>query len=401
MPCDTLDKSICCCFLGKGINMKKFVILISYLIFLLPGNVFAIEINGYTFDENSANLTNKYIMMSVGDTYSMNREEDGVSQSPSIAIADGIEKVHGVNCLRIKYEEPEYELYAQDTDGNVHIFKEVQDESEFVISKDTQIPNIIMPADPQLNDVYAYTKYRDNEQDNTVKEYTVKSLNAQYHDYTNCMEVTLRRDGELVGSEYYLAGTGNLGWETIGGNDKGWRIKSNDDACPNDPNKTAPGICGCGTPDTDTDGDGTADCNDQCPDDPDNECDDTTPPTVNTTNPSANATNVVSANITATFSEAINSSTVTTTTFLINDGSANIAGTVSYNGTTATFTPDVNLGYDTTYSASITTGIKDLAGNALQSDYTWSFTTGPAQTGAENNTGGDDGGGCFIGSLTR
>ncbi|MDH4291555.1 MAG: MopE-related protein, partial [Dehalococcoidia bacterium] len=40
------------------------------------------------------------------------------------------------------------------------------------------------------------------------------------------------------------------------------------DNCPNDPNKTEPGICGCGVPDNDTDGDGTADCADQCPNDP-------------------------------------------------------------------------------------------------------------------------------------
>lgn len=41
-----------------------------------------------------------------------------------------------------------------------------------------------------------------------------------------------------------------------------------DDACPNDPNKIAPGDCGCGTPDTDNDGDGTPDCIDNCPSDP-------------------------------------------------------------------------------------------------------------------------------------
>ncbi len=35
--------------------------------------------------------------------------------------------------------------------------------------------------------------------------------------------------------------------------------------CPNDPNKTHPGICGCGVADTDTDSDGTPDCNDNCP----------------------------------------------------------------------------------------------------------------------------------------
>ncbi|MBL8862090.1 MAG: lamin tail domain-containing protein [Planctomycetes bacterium] len=41
-----------------------------------------------------------------------------------------------------------------------------------------------------------------------------------------------------------------------------------DDGCPLDPNKIAPGICGCGVSDVDTDGDGTADCNDGCPLDP-------------------------------------------------------------------------------------------------------------------------------------
>jgi hypothetical protein len=45
---------------------------------------------------------------------------------------------------------------------------------------------------------------------------------------------------------------------------------SNDcvDGCPNDANKTAPGVCGCGVSDVDTDGDGTADCIDGCPNDP-------------------------------------------------------------------------------------------------------------------------------------
>jgi len=40
------------------------------------------------------------------------------------------------------------------------------------------------------------------------------------------------------------------------------------DGCPTDPNKIAPGICGCGVSDVDTDGDSTADCNDGCPTDP-------------------------------------------------------------------------------------------------------------------------------------
>lgn len=38
------------------------------------------------------------------------------------------------------------------------------------------------------------------------------------------------------------------------------------DQCPNDPNKIAPGACGCGS--VDTDGDGVEDCVDACPADP-------------------------------------------------------------------------------------------------------------------------------------
>jgi len=42
-----------------------------------------------------------------------------------------------------------------------------------------------------------------------------------------------------------------------------------DDNCPNDPGKIEPGICGCGVADTDTDTDGTPDCNEDCDNDPD------------------------------------------------------------------------------------------------------------------------------------
>jgi hypothetical protein len=41
------------------------------------------------------------------------------------------------------------------------------------------------------------------------------------------------------------------------------------DGCPDDPNKTDPGICGCGVAETDSDGDQTPDCTDAFPDDPD------------------------------------------------------------------------------------------------------------------------------------
>lgn len=42
-----------------------------------------------------------------------------------------------------------------------------------------------------------------------------------------------------------------------------------DDCCPDNPDKTEPGACGCDVAETDTDDDGTPDCVDLCPDDPD------------------------------------------------------------------------------------------------------------------------------------
>jgi hypothetical protein len=121
---------------------------------------------------------------------------------------------------------------------------------------------------------------------------------------------------------------------------------------------------------------------------------DTAPPTVSSTTPADNAIDVaVNTSITATFSEAMDASTITTATFFVDDGSSNIAGTVTYSDTTAKFTPTTDLDYDTTYTATITIDAKDLAGNPLQDDYEWSFTTG-----SETVRGDGGGGGCFIGT---
>jgi hypothetical protein len=53
----------------------------------------------------------------------------------------------------------------------------------------------------------------------------------------------------------------NPGQQNADGDSKGDAC----DACPNDANKIAPGICGCGVADIDSDGDGVADCIDNCP----------------------------------------------------------------------------------------------------------------------------------------
>lgn len=79
--------------------------------------------------------------------------------------------------------------------------------------------------------------------------------------------------------------------------------------------------------------------------------------------------------VTATFSEAMNASTINASTFTL--GGPGAAGTVSYDvpNQTATFTPSAALALSTMYTATITTGAQDLLGNGLANNFTWNFTT--------------------------
>jgi methionine-rich copper-binding protein CopC len=109
---------------------------------------------------------------------------------------------------------------------------------------------------------------------------------------------------------------------------------------------------------------------------------DTTPPIVSSTTPADNATGVaITAVVTATFSEAMDATTISGTTFTLKttSGSIPVAGSVAYDaGTkTATFTPTLALATNTVYTATITTGAKDAAGNALAANKVWAFTTVP------------------------
>jgi hypothetical protein len=106
---------------------------------------------------------------------------------------------------------------------------------------------------------------------------------------------------------------------------------------------------------------------------------DITPPTVTSTINANGATNVpVNTKVGATFSEAMDPLTITSTTFTFKQGATAVSGAATYSGVTAIFTPASNLAPITKYTATITTGAKDLAGNALASSYVWSWTTSAA-----------------------
>lgn len=100
-------------------------------------------------------------------------------------------------------------------------------------------------------------------------------------------------------------------------------------------------------------------------------------PTVTSTDPSNNATSVArNTQIEFVFSEAMDPSSITESTFMLKQGVTVVPGTVTYSNKKATFTPTDILAVNTVYTMTITTSAKDLGGQALVADVVKSFTTG-------------------------
>ena len=111
-----------------------------------------------------------------------------------------------------------------------------------------------------------------------------------------------------------------------------------------------------------------------------------TAPTVVGETPASGATNVaVSTTATATFSQAVQASTISFT--LMPKGGSPVAATLAYNSSndTATLTPSAALASSTTYTATVS-GAENSSGTPMTSPFSWSFTTAAPATGAPSVT---------------
>ncbi len=111
---------------------------------------------------------------------------------------------------------------------------------------------------------------------------------------------------------------------------------------------------------------------------------DSDPPAIVSLTPADAATGVGVGNpLSATFDEAMDPATVTSTTFqLRTSGGTLVPAAVGYDALTgrATLTPSSPLAFDSSYTATVkggASGVKDLAGNPLAADRNWSFLTAP------------------------
>jgi hypothetical protein len=98
----------------------------------------------------------------------------------------------------------------------------------------------------------------------------------------------------------------------------------------------------------------------------------------------------------ATFTHAMDPSTITTATFQVLSGGTPMAGIVYYDATakTAYFSPSSRFDRSASYTAVVTTAVTDMSGRPLAADYSWSFTATagkwtPAQyLGSTSSSGG-------------
>ena len=101
---------------------------------------------------------------------------------------------------------------------------------------------------------------------------------------------------------------------------------------------------------------------------------DTSPPTIVGTLPGTNASAVpTNSMIQVTFSEPVDSASVTNTAFSLSGG---FTGPITVTGSSAKLVPYPALPPNTTITVTIS-GVKDLAGNTIAAPYSWSFTTAP------------------------
>ena len=107
--------------------------------------------------------------------------------------------------------------------------------------------------------------------------------------------------------------------------------------------------------------------------------DNTNSPKVTTTSPISNEKSVaLNRSITATFSKAMNASSINKKTFILRRGILQVNGAVTYAGVTATFTPSSSLLPNTTYHVVLTTAMRSLTGSHLSATHSWNFKTGSA-----------------------
>ena len=214
----------------KKISLCGFILVI---LLIFPFTALATTINGYTFDEDSFKLTNKWFLMSVGRIFYMKCVTSGAIFCVTPV---GPETVYGVNCLRYTGGSHEWWL-AQDMVGNIHVFKH----NAYEVNSDDDIPNLFLPADPAAIGAWSWQIDGFGPVYYEVLDNSAIVSNESIATYSNCLKISEGMTGDRWQIMYLKDSIGFVAHEET------------QDLC----------IRQCFSPDTDSDG--VPDEWDQCP----------------------------------------------------------------------------------------------------------------------------------------
>ena len=166
-------------------NYLILMTIVSSLILSSPAFSNTVTINGYTFSDNSATLTNPFYPAKVGDQFPYEIISGGSSGQTFIFTADAVEEIYGVKCLRVN--EPDIRWLAQDTEGNVHLFKILlANGRSYEVDESGDIPNIFLPASLALGDTWQWQLEDENGFEG--EKYTIVSYSYTISPYfKNCI----------------------------------------------------------------------------------------------------------------------------------------------------------------------------------------------------------------------
>ena len=171
-------------------NLFKIAAAIGvWFVLLLPAVASAVTISGYTFDSNSANLTNQWYKLET-----IFNLVDSANGHQSITYKIDEETVYGVKCAKVvrSNNSSDYFWLAQDTSGNIHLFKgRSAGYQYFQVTADSDIPNVWLSASPSTGDPsISYMT------DGQSTYHTIAATGQTFGQYAGCIELRrIRADG--------------------------------------------------------------------------------------------------------------------------------------------------------------------------------------------------------------
>ncbi len=165
--------------------------------------IYSVQIDPSKF---TTNITNPYFPLQVGNEWTYRGEtEDGV-ETTVVTVLDETKVIAGVTCVVVRDivkldgvpVEDTLDWYAQDQDGNVWYFGEIAvnyDEDgditdvdgSWQAGKDGALPGIVMPAAPQVGDVYRQEFYAGEAEDYARVLETDGTASVPFGSFTNCV----------------------------------------------------------------------------------------------------------------------------------------------------------------------------------------------------------------------